>query len=121
MQTKNNMGLNKATLERLYLREDKSTHEIARVLGCSSETVANKCRAYGIKLKRQGRKKKEIDKETLNRLYVNEGKNLTEITKILECSYSKVWKSCLDYGIPLRTAHKKRERERRMFPQEDGT
>jgi DNA-binding CsgD family transcriptional regulator len=106
VQIKNNSELDKATLERLYLKEDKSTHEIARVLGCSSETIANRCRTYGIKLKRQGRKRKEIDKETLKRLYVTEGKDLKEINKILGCSYNKVWKSCLDYGIRLRTAHK---------------
>ena len=109
MQKTNSEGLNKVTLERLYLKEDKSTHEIARILGCSSETIANKCRTYGIKLKkRQGRKKREIGEETLKRLYVSEGRNLTEISKILGCSYGKIWKSCLDYGIQLRIAHKKR-------------
>jgi len=107
VQIKNNNGLDKVTLERLYLKEDKSTHEIARALGCSSETVANRCRTYGIKLKRQGRKRKEVDKETLKRLYVSEGRNLKEITQILGCSYNKVWKSCLDHGIQLRTAHKR--------------
>jgi DNA-binding CsgD family transcriptional regulator len=105
----NSEGLNKITLERLYLKEDKSTHEIARIVGCSSETIANKCRTYGIKLKkRQGRKKEEISKETLKRLYVSEGRNLTEISKILGCSYGKIWKSCLDYGIQLRTARTKK-------------
>lgn len=102
--------LNKITLERLYLEENKSTHEIARILGYSSVTIASRCREYGIKLKkRPGRKKKEIGKETLKRLYVSEGRNLTEISKILGCSYGKIWKSCLDYGIRLKTARKQRE------------
>ncbi len=108
MQIKNNNRLDKVTLERLYLKEDKSTHEIARALGCSSETIANRCRTYGIELKRKGRKRIEIDKDTLKRLYVSEGKNLKEIAKILGCSHNKVWESCQDYGIRSRAARKKR-------------
>ena len=32
----------KEMLEKLYIKEGKSTHENARILGCSSETVANR-------------------------------------------------------------------------------
>ena len=82
--------ITKEMLERLYSKEGKSTHEIARILGCSSETIANRCREHGILLKGQGKRKKKIDKATLERLYVSEGKTIVEITKILDCSYSKV-------------------------------
>ena len=99
--------LDKETLKRLYVEEDKSTHEISRILGYSSVTIASRCREYGIELKHRWKKRKEINKEVLKKLYIREGKTLTEISKILDCSYSKVRKSCLDYGIRLRTAHKK--------------
>ena len=100
--------LTKEMLEELYIKQNKSTHAIARIVRCSSETIANRCREYGIKLKGQGKRKKKIDKEVLVRLYVSEGKTITEITKVLGCSYSKVRNCCLEYGIQL-NQHKKRE------------
>ena len=99
--------LTKEMLEELYIKKGKSTHEIARIHRCSSETIANRCREYGIKLKGQGKRRKKIDKAVLVRLYVSEGKTITEITKILGCSYSKVRSCCLEYGIQLRAQHKK--------------
>jgi len=99
--------LTKEILEELYIKKGKSTHEIARILRCSSETIANRCREYGIKLKGQGQRRIKIDKAVLMRLYVSEDKSIAEITKILGCSYSKVRSCCLEYGIQLRTQHKK--------------
>ena len=108
--------LDKEILERLYIIENKSTHQIARIFRCSSETIANRCREYGIKLKGQGKRKKEIDKATLERLYVSEAKTVIEISKILDCSYSKVRNCCLEYGIQLRNVYKK---QNRLFKNED--
>ena len=102
-------GVNKDILEDLYIKGNKSTHEIARMLRCSSETIANRCREHGIRLKGQGKRVKKINKAELKRLYVSEGKTFTEIAKILGCSYSKVRSCCLEYGIRLRTEQKKRK------------
>lgn len=41
-------AITKEKLERLYLQEELSTIKIARKFGCSSETVANRLRDYGI-------------------------------------------------------------------------
>lgn len=98
-------GINRDILEDLYIKGNKSTHEIARILGCSSETIANRCREYGIKLKGHGKRKEKIDKATIERLYVSEGKTLTGIAKILGCSYSRIRRYCLEYGIQLRNSH----------------
>jgi transposase len=95
-------GITKEMLVDLYINKNISTHKIARLLGCSSETIANRCREYGIVLKRQGKRKKKIDKESLVRLYVKEGKTIAEITKILGYSYSRVRNYCLEYGIQIR-------------------
>ena len=95
-------GITKEMLEDLYSKQNISTHKIARIFGCSSETIANRCREYGIALKGQGKRKKKIDKGILVRLYVKEGKNLAEITEILGCSYSRIRNYCLEYGIHLR-------------------
>ena len=102
-----NKEITKEMLEDLYIKQNISTHRIARILGCSSETIANRCREYGIALKGQGKKKKKIDKETLVRLYVKEGKNLNEITKIIGCSYSRTRNHCLEYGIQIRYENNK--------------
>ena len=101
--------ITKEMLEDLYIKENKSTHAIARIFRCSSETIANRCREYGIKLKGQGKRGKKINKSELKRLYVSEGKTLKEITKILGCSYSKVRSCCLEYGIQLQNTHKKQD------------
>ena len=42
-------GLNKETLERLYIEEGKSTYTIAKLFGCSPMTVWMKCKKHGIK------------------------------------------------------------------------
>jgi transposase len=102
-------GITKEMLDDLYIKKNISTHKIARMLGCSSETIANRCREFGIVLKGQGKRKKKIDKEILVRLYVREGKTLTEITEILGCSYSRIRNYCLEYGIHIRNENNKRE------------
>ena len=45
---------------------------------------------------------KYLDKETLKRLYVKEGKSLKEIAEILSCSSETVIGRCKEHDIPLR-------------------
>ena len=93
---------NKETLERLYLKEKKTTREIAKMFSCSYNTVNYWCRKYGIKLRSQTCLRVHLDKSTLERLYVKERKTQTEVAGILSCSYVTVRKGCKEYGIPLR-------------------
>jgi len=44
----------------------------------------------------------ELNKETLKRLYLKEGKSLLTIAKMFGCSFFKVRYRCVKYGIKLR-------------------
>ena len=46
--------------------------------------------------------RKELNKKTLQRLYIKEGKSLAKIAEILSCSPPTVRSRCVDYGIPIR-------------------
>jgi transposase-like protein len=96
-------GLDKETLKRLYIKERKATREIARIFGCSSSTIKDRCKKYGIKLRpSQKGKLKGLNKETVKRLYLKEQKSINKIAKLLDCSTSSILYRCKKYGINLR-------------------
>ena len=96
--------LDKETLERLYLKEKRSTHDIAQMSGCSCTKVRYRCIKYGITLRpNTWNRKINIEKSVLMKLYVKENKSITEIAKILSCSRATVIKRCREHGIPLRS------------------
>jgi DNA-binding CsgD family transcriptional regulator len=92
-------GLSKALLEQLYINEGKTTREIGRILGCSYDVVRKRCREYGIPLRPTGSKRVDIDKSTLSRLHIQEGKTFTEIAKIFNCVVCTVSCKAKKYGI----------------------
>jgi len=92
-------GITKALLRKLYVEEGKTTREIAKIIGCSYDVIRYKCKQYGIPLRNPGSKKLKISKSTLHRLYIKEGKNLTEIAKIFGCSISPIWKRVKLFGL----------------------
>ncbi len=94
-------GLNKKTLYRLYVKEGKSTHTIAKMFGCTSMTVWMRCKKYGIKT-RGIKRVKGLKKSLLQKLYVKEKKSTYTIAKILGCSHSTIRDYCKKYGIKLR-------------------
>ena len=94
-------GLNRETLNRLYIKEHKTIREIARMFGCSRTIIHNNCRKYGIKLRPKGGRIECLDKSVLQRLYVKEGKSTKKIAKMFSCSSSTVRNRCVQYGIKL--------------------
>ena len=96
-------GLNKRTLKRLYIKEGKSIHKIAKMYGCSITLVRYRCIKYGIKLRPRWKSIK-IKKSVLQKLYVKEGKSLEKIADMLSCSPSTVMARCRQYGIKTRGA-----------------
>ena len=66
----------------------QSFKEVAEILSCSSSTVVNRCKEYGIQLKTQ--RMKAISKPLLQRLYVKEGQTTREIGNVLGCSFELV-------------------------------
>ena len=82
--------LTKPLLRKLYIKEGKTTREIADMVSCSANLIRLKCKAFGIPLRNPGTKKVHIDKSTLRKLYVKEGKCMYEIAEILGCSASLI-------------------------------
>jgi DNA-binding CsgD family transcriptional regulator len=102
-------GLNKETLEKLYIKEGKSVNEIAEMFSCHPQTVRWYCKKYSIETR--GHKKIEgLSKSLLHKLYVKEGKTIREIGKILGCSRESARLKCKKMGIPLRWLGRKNGR-----------
>lgn len=95
-------GLKKATVEKLYLNEQKSIHRIAKMLNCSPTSIVYRCKKYGIKLRPRMKVIKGLNKSTLQRLYVKEGKSINKIAEIFSCSADTIRNRCMRYGIELR-------------------
>jgi DNA-binding CsgD family transcriptional regulator len=101
-------GLNKETLERLYIKEGKSTNTIAKMFGCASMTVWTRCKKYGIKTKTRvkakarGKRTMEIKKSVLQRLYVREGKSIDKIARMFSRHPYTVRMKCEQYGIEIK-------------------
>ena len=105
MAKKGNVGmkerLDKDTLYKLYIKQGKSIHKIAKLFGCSITLVRYRCIKYGIKLRPRWKSIK-IKKSVLQKLYVNEGKSLEKIADMLSCSPITVKARCRQYGIETR-------------------
>ena len=96
-------GLNKATVQRLYLNEQKSIHKIAKMLNCSPSSILYRCKKYEIKLRPRMKVIKGLTKSTLQRLYVKEGKSINKIAEKYSCSHSVIESRCRKHGIQLRS------------------
>jgi len=94
--------LNKETLERLYITEQKSLQKIARMFGCSVTAVVDRCNKYGIKRRPRVKEIKGLNKAALQQLYVKEGKSTDKIAEMFSCSSVTVVNKCRHYGIKLR-------------------
>ena len=96
--------VDKETLTRLYLKEKRSTRDIAQMAGCSPTKVRYRCIKYGIKLRvNTWNRKINIKKSVLMKLYVKENKSLRKVAAILSCSSETVIKRCKEHDIPLRS------------------
>ena len=84
-------GISKTLLEKLYVKEGKSTREVAKELGCSYETIRKKFKQFGIHARNSGTKKIKIDETTLRRLYMKEGRGVSEIAKMFCCSAGTIY------------------------------
>ncbi len=92
-------GLSKALLQKMYVKEGKTLREIAKIQGCSFEPVRRRCKQFGIPLRNPGSKKVKLDKSTLRRLYVKEGKSMAEIAKAFNCVGSTVSQKVKQFGL----------------------
>ena len=101
-KTSKRIHIDKAILQSLCIKEEKSLKEIAELLSCSFVTVRERCKEYGIPLK--GQQLEKITKHQLQKLYVTEKKSTREVAKVLGCSSETVRMRCKQLGIALRKA-----------------
>lgn len=99
-RTSKRIHLDKAILQRLCVKEGKSSKDVAALLSCSSVTVRERCKEFGVPLK--GQQLARITKEQLQKLYVTQGKSTREVAKVLGCSPETVRMRCKQFGIPMR-------------------
>jgi len=92
-------GLDKETLQRLYVDEGKTVTEIASMFKCNSGTISQRAKRFGIALNKSRFKRVDIDESTLRRLHIQEGKTFTEIAKIFDCAVTTVSCKAEKYGI----------------------
>ncbi len=91
----------KETLKKLYVKEKKTTCEIAKIYGCSEVLVRYRLRKCRMKQKNQAGRI-ALKKVLLQKLYVKDGKSTREIAKSLGCSPETVRLRCKEYRIKLR-------------------
>ena len=92
--------ISRDVLERLYVEECRSVHDIAKDLGVKSNVVHSRLHEYGIPTRTR---RIDISKDTLERLYLEERKSATEIAKDLGVNTGVVYSRLHEYGIPTRT------------------
>ena len=80
----------KEELERLYVHEQKSTKEVAKIYGVTDELIRNRLHKYNIEIRgsknRLGKYKgalKNVSKEMLYKMYIEENKTVQEIADFL--------------------------------------
>ncbi len=95
--------LTREKLDRMYTKEQKSIHKIARILGCSTSSVIYRCRKFDVKIRPRMKEIKGLTKAKLQRLYVKEGKSISKIAEIFSCSHSIIESRCKTFGIKLRS------------------
>ena len=98
---------NKEWLYEEYIIKNRAVEDIAGDYGCSPATIEKAANVQGLKRPPLPKKKKTPpkpyeDKETLRRLYFDEGKNLTEIGKILGCSSDTIRVKMKGFGLPIK-------------------
>ncbi|MHA2331385.1 MAG: hypothetical protein ACXAEU_05105, partial [Candidatus Hodarchaeales archaeon] len=115
--TKN--GLNYSLLNdrvrmyQLYIVEEKSLSEIARIVRCSRSTVYSRLKKFDIERHRyipqKSKREKPLDRsilddpERMNQLYVVEEKSAAEIAKIANCGKTTVMNRLRKFNIERRS------------------
>ena len=96
--------ISETELRRLYEQEGLSQREVAKTLGCSRTTIADRMREYGIQPRPPHVLPRfDITKHDLGRLYQDEKLSQEHIAAIYGCSQALVWLKMREYGIPSRS------------------
>ena len=94
-----NKKLNKEEVIKLYVDENKSSSEIAEILGIKQSQVTNFIFYNKIRKGGMASHKKNIDKNILYDLYINKGKGKYEIAKELGVTFTTLQKTIDEYQM----------------------
>ena len=102
-------------LRKKYLDEGKSEADIAKEYGCGKSSIGRRRAECGIPTRRgssavQIRRRVSVDRATLERLYVTEGKSEKEIGAIVNHDPRTILRRLGEHGIPLRERRTHRDR-----------
>ncbi|MGI8680783.1 MAG: hypothetical protein ACR2JO_01345 [Mycobacteriales bacterium] len=105
--------LDPAALRKLYVDEQRTLSQVARLLGCSDDRARAGLLAAGVELRppRQPRGRPPLPalhKEQLRELYVGRGLSAAEIAAQVGGGTTRVTAALNRYGIPLRPASRRR-------------
>lgn len=93
-------------IKKMYIKENKTTYEIAEKLGCSQSYISRLIRQSDeISPRKSGPEPFKIPKKLLKKLYCKEKKSLNEISKELNISKSTVLKNLKKHNIKTRPKH----------------
>lgn len=95
----------KHQLDNLYWKESLSVNKIANKLGCSQTKVHYWLLKYGIKRRGEFKKGLDINKETLEYLYVKQKMSLEETAQKFDCNGTNILYWMKRFGIKRRAAN----------------
>lgn len=100
------------TLKRLYISEQKNTHEIAKIFNCSNSTVRARLIESGIELRdlrTKSTNKVILNDNKIRKLYVEKHKSIYAIAKQFNCEKGSVKNRLIKMGVPIRDSGKQRD------------
>ncbi|WP_210608034.1 hypothetical protein [Priestia flexa] len=98
------MHIDKETLEKLYITENLSLKEIGERFGVSHNTISRRLKQYEIPERPKKTRKILIEKEVLEKLYIHDQLNPSEVGERLGIDRGTVTRLLKGYNIPLRTS-----------------
>ena len=98
----------KGQLENMYWKEGLSVNKIANKLVCSPTKVYYWLLKYGIKRREEFKKGLEMNKETLEKLYVKQRMSLSEIALKFNCNGTNILYWLKKFDIKRRPAYRKK-------------
>ena len=91
------VNISKEELERLYIQEDKTQEEIAKIYNCAVMVISRNLKKYGIKKKRKTLI--IIPSELLVSMYSEKHLSIASISEIFKCSPSTIRSRLQELGI----------------------
>lgn len=99
VQIKRRVSIDRETLERLYVTEEKSEKEIGTIVGHDPRTVLRCLRDHGIPIRKRQTRRDRISPETLRRIYVVDRRSIASIAREFECNVQVISDLLDEYGI----------------------